>query len=371
MREALRALFILALLSPPLYAQPSTVGIKVGLSMSTLDPGSTDYVFKTGYRADFTAGAFANLPLNRHFALQPEVALSRKGTTIGENRADQQFVRTNYVELPVLLDYRFLFAGSRTNSGRILAGPTLGIKLSEQAWRVTYDLLDRKRVEDVEGNFFRPFDLGLSLGTGAIFRSGRTTLSLDVRFTQGVIDSSTGEGYLDAISGNDGIATKSGSRNQVFSFTLGLGLAPAPSTTAGHVVQSDRDRLPHDAKARPRPTPSHQACYTQYVVVYALRTLGRKSSQGYIISPVSEWGGVDNNPRECPLPPISGKAWEDLRADYLKTLALNGWNRIRTVLYATREEAEAMRRHYIDNGMDGIDAYLGECAPLSPLPSDR
>ena len=189
------------------------------MSLSRLQTGSHYYDSEVEFRTDVAVGAFARLPLNPHFALQPEVSLAQKGVTIGHFVRDQTFVKTRYVEVPILLDYSFPLLGSRTGRGHFSAGPSLGIKVGEEAWHQTY-IDDIKHIENIESNFFDSFDLGLSLGAGITFKSGWARLGFGVRFTQGILDAAD-EAYLEAI-----IARARGaaaSKHQVIAFTLSVG----------------------------------------------------------------------------------------------------------------------------------------------------
>ncbi len=114
-------------------AQPSRAqfGVKGGLSVSGID--GDDYTTLLGYEVQwlqnkdgyvhlsFQIGGFYRHRLARHFALQPEVHLIRRGLDFYHTPLYDTSLRAKiyYLQVPLLLRYRFL-----------LAGPYVAVKLS-------------------------------------------------------------------------------------------------------------------------------------------------------------------------------------------------------------------------------------------------
>lgn len=124
-------------------AQPFNAGLIAGATFSQVD-GDSYYGFN---QLGWTAGAYVNLPVSEHFALQTELRYSLMGAhssvkEVTEYNYNQYNLRLHYVEIPVMLRYDF---GHFTVYGKSLDFITLeaGVSLD----------LRMKATEDVNGDF--------------------------------------------------------------------------------------------------------------------------------------------------------------------------------------------------------------------------
>lgn len=109
-------------------------GIKLGVNAATTNDGfGSGNLFKDpNYKAGITAGGFANISLDRHFSLQPELLISSEGSlqdgVIGSGNNFVNVFKTNllYLQVPVMLQYN-------TGGGfYVEAGPQVGFLLNSE-----------------------------------------------------------------------------------------------------------------------------------------------------------------------------------------------------------------------------------------------
>lgn len=210
----------------PLHAQPITVGLKGGPTQSTIYTGPGD-PFQTQFRAGFTAGAFATLPLNHRLAVHPEAVVVRRGTEIEGFLANSEILETTYLDVPVLLAHTFPLAGIPGGTGHVAVGPTVGIKLSESARRVRYSNGVRF-VEELDTPFVEPLDASVSLAGGTTFEAGRARIGLDMRYAYGLVDTARQPDYLTVLGVERTGNIQSVNKNRSFSLSLSVGLAVSP-----------------------------------------------------------------------------------------------------------------------------------------------
>ena len=102
MKTFLRMALPLALLiAAPLQAQ-TTLGVKGGINIATVDTNVSDISDLVDSKTGFVGGGFVTLGLGSLFALQPELLYSQKGFQVDEFGETVKF-NTNYIEIPVLL----------------------------------------------------------------------------------------------------------------------------------------------------------------------------------------------------------------------------------------------------------------------------
>ncbi len=144
-------------------------GVKAGLNLSKIAPGSLDYSFTN--RSGLNAGFFANMPLCHSLVLQPEIIYSGQGTNETYTGARVYGSATtgsfslNYINIPILVKYKLplgLFAE---------AGPQIGFLASAK----------------VDGNDiksgFKSTDFSGVLGVGYL---SMYKIGVDVRYCGGV-----------------------------------------------------------------------------------------------------------------------------------------------------------------------------------------
>lgn len=151
------------LMSVTSFAQTFQLGIKGGVNISNFTGGNFENLDKKSL-VGFHAGGFVSFFFGDNLALQPEVLFSSQGAKL-ENAGDKQNLKVSYINVPVLLKYRF-------NGGFYLeAGPQIGFKVSED--------IDDMPVED----FAKSTDLSVAGGLGFHSSSG---LGIGARYTAGL-----------------------------------------------------------------------------------------------------------------------------------------------------------------------------------------
>lgn len=151
-----------------MQAQNVNLGLKGGLNLSTWSNNNSGVGYKN--RPGFHAGLTAQVNVNPHFAIQPEVVYSSQGTkyTIGDQEHN---LSLNYVNIPLMLQ-------AKVGGGLYAqAGPQIGFLMS------TSD-----KVNDVETNFFSTDDFkrtDVAIGFGLGY-SGVSPIGVDARYNLGL-----------------------------------------------------------------------------------------------------------------------------------------------------------------------------------------
>lgn len=181
---AVLAVVVVALMAGVAPAQETGLvgkGIKIGLSMSSFGGDDRD-IEKEGMpetRYGLGAGGFLTFGLGPNLALQPEVLYVIKGAVFGPD--DDGFkIKFAYLDVPVLLKYRFPTTGSTRPN--LYAGPVGSIRLSADV---------RLREDGTETNFeysdyVKDFDFGMAVGGGLDFVMAGNTITFDLRRTFGL-----------------------------------------------------------------------------------------------------------------------------------------------------------------------------------------
>lgn len=161
----MKKLFVAALLLVGFtgMAQTFQLGIKGGVNVSNFNGGNFNNIDKKAL-VGFHAGGFLNFQFGDHFSLQPEVLFSSQGAKLKES-TDEQNIRLSYINVPVMLKYRF------TGGFYLEAGPQIGFKVDESIGD-----------EEVD-NFAKSTDLSVAGGLGFHSSSG---LGIGARYTAGV-----------------------------------------------------------------------------------------------------------------------------------------------------------------------------------------
>ncbi len=146
------------------FAQETHFGLKAGINSSSLKiADGTDYDSKTGLHI----GGLAHIHLKKHFAIQPELVFSMQGG----KRNDNNKLKLNYLNLPVLVQYMF------DEGFRLQTGPQIGFMVSAE-----------QTIGDVDidiSDTFSTVDFSWVFGAGYLFHSG---FGLDVRYNLGIND---------------------------------------------------------------------------------------------------------------------------------------------------------------------------------------
>jgi hypothetical protein len=162
----------------PASAQTFSYGVKAGANVSTLQIQSTDLIISPSSRSGVHAGVYVDFRLAGAFGVQVEGLVSQKGTIIKDDpRYDGDLdVRVNYLDVPVLVSYRF--AISRTVTLQALAGPVLSLKIGDKQQEGSTVL------EEGEKQALTSSDFGLSIGGAVLIKS----LVVDIRYVWGVLN---------------------------------------------------------------------------------------------------------------------------------------------------------------------------------------
>lgn len=156
--------------------EATTFGVKSGVNFSSAT--TDDPLVDTSYRAGFTGGLFAWLPVNDRVSFQPEFLYAYKRTAFAV-AGEEATVSVHYAEVPFLMDVRLNNAPSRVS---LLVGPSLSLrgrarlKVNGVSSDAT-DLLDR-------------VDFGIVTGLAVTI----DRLVIDGRFTWGLVNVSSEEG---------------------------------------------------------------------------------------------------------------------------------------------------------------------------------
>lgn len=180
-------------------------GLKAGLNLANL---YVDDVQDENFKAGFSAGMFAKLPIVRGLSLQPELLYSNKGAKLtydlpnivggdGEYRFN-----LHYVELPVMAVINVV------KNFNIHAGPYVSYLASANVTRLNDDN-ELSDIADLEADNFNRIDYGLAGGLGLDFQN----LTIGARYNYGLRE--IGE------SGFSGEVTRN-SKNSVINFYLGF-----------------------------------------------------------------------------------------------------------------------------------------------------
>ncbi len=155
-------------------------GIKVGLSAYSFGGEDSDAVasdWATNSRMGLAVGGFVTFALGPDLALQPELLYVMKGAG-HERGADRRKFNLSYVDLPVLLKYRFATTGS--TRANLFAGPVVSAALSAKIVSYVGPGWQPQEVDISYG--VRDLDFGMAVGGGLDFAMSGGTLTIDGRY---------------------------------------------------------------------------------------------------------------------------------------------------------------------------------------------
>ena len=136
MKRVLFVLFVGALLafgSTKSFAQSFNAGLIVGPTFCQVD-GDSYYGF---HQLGFTAGAYANLPLEENFSVQMELKYSLFGAYSSDKEVNEYYynpysLRLHYAEIPLMLQYKlsnFRVGGRSLDFITLEAGASVDVRL--------------------------------------------------------------------------------------------------------------------------------------------------------------------------------------------------------------------------------------------------
>jgi hypothetical protein len=155
---------VVFLLVPDWTDAQSSIGVKGGLNISNIQPGSfSNQRLRTG----FHAGLLWHIHLGQSLAFQPELVYSLQGVKLSGNER----LNLSYINVPFLLQ---VMVG---RGFRLEAGPQLGFLVN--AREQTGSTLENVRPS------YKTLDAALAVGFGFIGNAG---LGFDVRYNYGLSD---------------------------------------------------------------------------------------------------------------------------------------------------------------------------------------
>lgn len=175
--------------SSAVFSQNTAIGFRLGATDFTLDNEAIND------EAKYTLGVDLAIPvefqLSPFFSVQPELHFTQKGAQFEDvvNGEEEIFaVKTNYLELPVLLKAN---VGTQRLRGYAFVAPSLGYATN----RFTSEKLGdndriKERIDFIEGEGAESqrWDFSAVGGAGASLQAGVGSFVLDVRYSFGLSD---------------------------------------------------------------------------------------------------------------------------------------------------------------------------------------
>lgn len=159
------------------------IGPFVGVNYTTV---SGDEVEDASYRAGLAAGGQLQADFAGGWFFRTAVLYSQRGADATINAINVTF-KENYVEAPLLLGYQFASAGSSIRPF-VMAGGQVGFKVSCNLSGRSQGASISIKCDDDPGTEYKSTDFGAVGGAGIMFPAAGGTMSLDVRYAQGLGD---------------------------------------------------------------------------------------------------------------------------------------------------------------------------------------
>lgn len=171
---------VLILLAVQAYSQESgtvSVGLRGGLNVSNF--GGMGVNTGNRYKAGINFGAIGMYSVNEQWAIAAEVNYSQKGNSPAIN----SFVKLNYLDVPVYINYFFGQGGDRFRT-KVFLGPSVGVLM-----------VAKTKVGGIESgdlkSLYNSTDFGVIAGGGFHYKvseAGSNWLIFDVRYAHGLSD---------------------------------------------------------------------------------------------------------------------------------------------------------------------------------------
>ena len=182
-RNSIVSVLFLTVISTASFAQIK-LGLRQGIAASTFaDKGNI--CDNNNVTLSYTAGAFMSVPISKSVAIQPELNYVRKGRsdeTTELNTAYATDLKINYLQIPVLFQYRDADSFSKTGSAfYVNGGPYAGFVLNTQVHAsggnggIPITLTDSKKT-----------DWGATLGFGYQTPIFKKDIRFDLRYDMGL-----------------------------------------------------------------------------------------------------------------------------------------------------------------------------------------
>jgi hypothetical protein len=175
-----------------------TFGIQLGYSSSwTSDKSSSNPTLlrQNSSLGSFIIGGLVNFKLNDHVSIQPEVLFSKKGflrsidytTAPSSYKTDEEF-NINYIAVPVLVKLNF----TKSKMPFFMAGVSPNFALSSKYIYSTKEITPNPSTSSGtinEISNLNSFDLPLTFAFGVERPTGKTFISLQLRYNPSLMDS--------------------------------------------------------------------------------------------------------------------------------------------------------------------------------------
>jgi len=146
-------------------------GVRVGWNAANLSGNDAADLDDSKTRNGLVVGVFGVVPVNEHFAFQPEVLFSQQGAKL-EDGSDEATIRLDYIQIPLLA--RIRLGMSPSAPVHALVGPSFGFRTNAEikADDVTVDIKDDVESTDIG------IVAGVAVNAGAAVIDGRYTWGL-------------------------------------------------------------------------------------------------------------------------------------------------------------------------------------------------
>lgn len=167
-----------------------SLGLKGGLAIANasgdfIDAMAEEMEADVGSKMGFLGGIFADIGFTDKFGIQPEILYISKGMKATGEEDDVEFTSTvnlTYLEIPLLLKLKI--PASPQLTFQILAGPAIGMNLGA---KVAIDVEGEDIPDEDIKDDIKYMDMGVSFGAGVGIGLGSGILTLDGRYTMGLM----------------------------------------------------------------------------------------------------------------------------------------------------------------------------------------
>jgi hypothetical protein len=188
MNRSLLGLLIVSLYLAPDATAQFRLGAILDLNLASvnIDPEPEARSYEGSVR--FGIGGVADYALTDQLDVHAQLMLQGKGNKIvDEDFENDLFWRTSYIEVPVLLRYRF--TAKETVHPYVMAGLNVGFLTKAE---FTMEGEPDQEDEDAES-----LDFGISVGAGAQIPRGRQILFAEIRYVHGLVNVVDSSGLFD------------------------------------------------------------------------------------------------------------------------------------------------------------------------------
>jgi len=176
-----------------------SVGLRGGLNVSNF--GGSGVSSGNRYKAGLNFGAVGVYSVDSHWAIAVEVNYSQKGNSPAQN----SYVKLNYLDIPLYVNYFFGQGGDRFRT-KVFLGPYVGVLMAAKTKIGSIESDDLKPL-------YNPTDFGVLAGAGFHYKFSEINdnwLIFDVRYAYGLSD------LAKAGTGSSNLS------NRALSFNLGV-----------------------------------------------------------------------------------------------------------------------------------------------------